>query len=72
MSSAQGDERADPSQIPSAAALHVELRGDDRSRAVAAACRRRDAARAAELAGALAGDPRKRATLVCAGVGIDL
>jgi len=39
---------------------------------VAAACRRRDAARAAQLAGTLAGDPRKRAMLVCAGVGIDL
>jgi hypothetical protein len=72
MSSAEGEDRADPSQIPSATTLHFELRGDDRARAVAAACRRRDAARAAKLAGALAGDPRKRATLVCAGVGIDL
>jgi len=72
MSSAEGDDRADPSRIPSAAAIHVELRGEDQARAVAAACRRRDAARAAELAGRLAGDPRKRATRVCAGVGIDL
>jgi len=72
MTSAEGDDRADPSRIPSAAAIHVELRGEDRSRAVAAACRRRDAARAAQLAGKLAGDPRKRAALVCAGVGIDL
>jgi len=72
MSSAEGDDRADPSQIPSAAAIHLELRGEDRARAVAAACRRRDAARAAQFAGRLAGDPRKRAALVCAGVGIDL
>jgi len=41
-------------------------------RAVAAACRLRDAARAAQLAGPLAGDARRRATLVCAGAGIDL
>ena len=72
MSSAEGDDRADPSRIPSPAALHIELRSDDRVRAVAAACRRRDAARAAGLAGALVGDARRRATLVCAGEGIDL
>jgi protein-disulfide isomerase len=72
MSSAQGDDRADPSRVPSAAAIHVELRSEDRVRAVAAACRRHDAARAAQLAGALAGDARRRATLVCAGAGIDL
>jgi protein-disulfide isomerase len=72
MSAAQGEDRADPSRIPSAAAIHVELRDDDRVRAVAAACRRRDVARAAQLAGALAGDARRRAMLVCAGAGIDL
>ncbi|HMG57422.1 MAG TPA: thioredoxin domain-containing protein [Kofleriaceae bacterium] len=72
MSQAIGDERADPSRIPSLAAHRVELRGDDQVRAVAAACRRRDVPRAAELAGRLAGDPRQRAALVCAGVGIDL
>jgi protein-disulfide isomerase len=72
MSAAQGEERGDPSRIPSAAAAHVELRGEDRVRAVSAACRRHDAARAAELAGPLAGDPKRRASLVCAGVGIDL
>jgi protein-disulfide isomerase len=72
MSGAQGEDRADPSRIPSAAAIHVELRGEDRARAVAAACRLHDAARAAQLAGPLAGDPRRRAALVCAGVGIDL
>lgn len=72
MSAAQGEDRGDPSRIPSAAAIHVELRGEDRVRAVAAACRRHDAARAAELAGPLSGDPKRRASLVCAGVGIDL
>ncbi|HET9620803.1 MAG TPA: thioredoxin domain-containing protein [Kofleriaceae bacterium] len=72
MSAAQGDDRADPASIPSVAASHIELRNDDRVRAVSAACRRRDAARAAELAGPLSGDPKKRARLVCAGVGIDL
>lgn len=72
MSAAKGDDRGDPSRIPSAAAIHVELRGEDRVRAVSAACLRHDAARAAELAGPLSGDPKRRATLVCAGVGIDL
>ena len=51
---------------------HVELRGEDRMRTVAAACRRHDAVRVAEIAGKLAGDPRRRATRVCAGAGIDL
>jgi protein-disulfide isomerase len=72
MSSAEGEDRADPSRIPSAAALRIELRGEDRMRAVAAACRRRDAARATELAKMLAGDWRRRAKQVCAGAGIDL
>lgn len=72
MSLASGDDRADPSRIPSLAAHHVELRADDRVRAVAAACRRHDAARTAALAGKLAGDARRRAALVCAGAGIDL
>jgi protein-disulfide isomerase len=72
MSAAQGDDRADPSRIPSAAAIHVELRGEDRARAVSAACRRRDAARAAQLAVTLAGEARRHAALVCAGAGIDL
>lgn len=31
-----------------------------------------NAARVGELAGKLAGDPRRRAALVCAGAGIDL
>jgi protein-disulfide isomerase len=72
MSMATGDDRADPSRIPSVVEHHVELRADDRMRAVAAACRRRDVPRAAELAGKLTGDARRRATLVCAGAGIDL
>jgi protein-disulfide isomerase len=72
MTLATGDDRADPSRIPSIAEHHVELRSDDRMRAVAAACRRHDATRAAQLAGVLAGDPRRRASLVCSGVGIDL
>ncbi|HEU4733641.1 MAG TPA: thioredoxin domain-containing protein [Kofleriaceae bacterium] len=72
MSAAEGDDRADPSQIPSATTIHFELRGDDRARAVEAACRRRDARRAAAFAGGLTGDPRKHAALVCAGAGIDL
>jgi len=72
MSGAEGDDRADPSRIPSPAAIHVELRSEDRVRAVAAACRRHDAARAAQLAGALADDARRRALLVCTGAGIDL
>ncbi|HEX2686282.1 MAG TPA: thioredoxin domain-containing protein [Kofleriaceae bacterium] len=72
MSSAEGDDRADPSRIPSVAAIRIELRSDERARAVAAACRRRDVSRAAELAGGLVGDVRRRAALICAGLGIDL
>jgi protein-disulfide isomerase len=72
MTLATGDDLADPSRIPSIVDHRIELRGEDRMRAVAAACRRHDAARVAELAGKLAGDPRRRATLVCAGAGIDL
>ena len=70
MAKAAGDERADPSRVPSA--THIELRSDDRVRAVAAACRGRDAVRAAELAGPLAGDARQRAARACAGSGVDL
>ena len=77
MTAARGDDRADPSRIPVIAAHPIELRSEERMRAVAAACRRRDAVRAAALARALAGDARagdalRRAALVCAGVGIDL
>jgi protein-disulfide isomerase len=72
MSDAKGFERADPSRVPDPAAAHVALRGDDRSRAVTAACRRRDAARAVQLATGLASVPRQRAAAVCAAAGIDL
>jgi protein-disulfide isomerase len=72
MTAAAGDDRADPSRIPTSTAHPIELRSDDRMRSVAAACRRHDVARAAELAGRLAGDARQRAALVCAGAGIDL
>jgi hypothetical protein len=72
MSMAQGDERADPSSIPQGSVGHLELRAEDRARAVTAACRLRDRVRAAKLVGALDGDPRRRAVAVCAGEGIDL
>src|SRR5262249_7492044 len=58
MSSARAAGRADPSRIPTPATIRIELRSDDRARAVEAACRRRDAARAAQLAGGLAGEAR--------------
>src|SRR5206468_8935993 len=68
MSMAKGEERADPAAIPES--LHVEMRSDDRARAVAAACRRHDGTRAEQLAGALAGDAQQRASAGCAGGGI--
>ena len=70
MSSAIGVDRADPTRIPSA--LQITMRPDDHSRAVAAACRRRDATRALELATGLQGRERRSAMLVCAAAGIDL
>ncbi|HEU4616326.1 MAG TPA: thioredoxin domain-containing protein [Kofleriaceae bacterium] len=72
MSMAQGAERADPSAIPDSTAVRIEMRPEDRGRAVEAACRRRDVARAEALAGSLEGAIRKRAATVCAGEGIDL
>jgi protein-disulfide isomerase len=72
MSTAKGDDLADPASVPAPRGFQLELRSDERARAVAAACRRRDAARAAELARPLAGDARRRAVLVCTGEGIDL
>ncbi|MBS1119315.1 MAG: DSBA-like thioredoxin protein [Deltaproteobacteria bacterium] len=72
MSSAIGVDRADPSTIPDPSAAHIAPRVEDLSRAVAAACRRRDGARANELATGLIGDARRRAMLVCAAGGIDL
>lgn len=72
MSGARGVERADPSRVPDPTAAKIALRPDDRSRAVAAACRRRDHARAIELAVGLGGAARGSAVLVCAAGGIDL
>jgi protein-disulfide isomerase len=72
MSAGAGDDRADPSRVPSPRAIRIAPRSHEAVRAVAAACRRRDAARAIELAHALAGDARRRAARVCAGGGIAL
>jgi protein-disulfide isomerase len=72
MSGATGVDRADPSTIPDVAGMRIAMRADDRGRAVAAACRRRDAKRAGELAAGLTGDAKRRAALVCATGGIDL
>jgi protein-disulfide isomerase len=70
MSMASGEDRADPSAVPQSA--QVEMRDDDRSRAVAAACRRHDAARAGKLAGQLGTAAKKRAANLCTGEGVDL
>ncbi len=72
MNMAQGEDRADPSAVPQTNVGHIELRAEDRGRSVAAACRRRDGARAAKLAAPLAGDSKRRAAAVCSGEGIDL
>ena len=72
MSGAIGSDRADPSRVPDPGTTKIAMRADDRSRAVAAACRRRDIARAKDLAAGLTGTPRRSALLVCAAAGIDL
>jgi protein-disulfide isomerase len=72
MAGAIGDERADPAGVPDSTAIHIELRAEERTRAVDAACRRRDGARAAALARTLEGGAKQRAAAVCAGEGIDL
>jgi protein-disulfide isomerase len=72
MAGALGADRADPSAVPDSSAVKIELRAEDRMRSVAAACRRRDAARATKLAASLDGTSKKRAATVCAGEGIDL
>lgn len=73
MSGATGVDRADPSTIPNVAGMRVAMRMDDLGRAVAAACRRRDAKRAGELAGGITSDVvKRRALAVCAAGGIDL
>ncbi len=72
VASGQGSDRADPSAIPDSAAVHIEMRPEDRARSVEAACRRRDSARAQKLAAPLEGAVKRRAASVCAGEGIDL
>ena len=73
MAMGSGDDRADPSTVPQPSVVgHIEMRAEERSRAVEAACRRRDAARAQQLATKLGGDPKDRAAAVCTGEGVDL
>lgn len=75
MIGAVGEERADPSTVPDASASiggHLEMRSDDRVRAVGAACRRHDGKRAAGLSEKLSDVAKKRAADVCSEQGIDL
>jgi protein-disulfide isomerase len=72
MTMAKGEDLADPSAVPASRSVHIELRAVDRMRAVAAACRRHDAARAAGLAAPLTGALRRTAVAVCTGEGVDL
>ncbi len=72
MSDAIGIERADPSRFPAASGIKIAMRAEDRSRAVTAACRRRDRVRATQLATGLTSDARTRAVAVCFAAGIDL
>lgn len=72
MSMAKGADLADPSAIPTSTIVKIEMRPDDRARAVTAACRRHDAARAKSLANGLAPDLHQRASAVCSGEGVDL
>lgn len=72
MSMAVGDDVADPSAVPTSHVVHIEMRALDRVRAVAAACRRHDGARATMLVAPLSGELRHEAADVCAGEGIDL
>lgn len=72
MSDATGSERADPAAIPGPSSLHMEPTAIDRERSVAAACRRRDGAKAKALAVGLDETRRRRMTDMCAGQGVDL
>jgi len=72
MSMGKGEERADPSALPTNVGMKIELRPEERGRAAVAACRRRDGTRAATLADPLTGELKKRVSSVCAGEGIDL
>lgn len=73
MSAAIGSERADPSALPEASAMHMEPSADDRERAVIAACRGRETARAKSLVHGVTDDARRsRLVTACAPSGIDL
>lgn len=72
MSSAIGVERSDPSRVPDVAGITIAQRPEDRVRSIAAACRQRDAKRAADLARGLSSVVRARVSAVCAAAGIDL
>ncbi len=72
MSDAIGIERADPSRFPTASGIKIAMRAEDRSRAVTAACRRRDSVRANQLAIGLTSTARSHAVGVCFAAGIDL
>jgi hypothetical protein len=72
MSGAQGTDRADPSAVPETQQVRIVMHAEDRGRSVMAACRRRDAARAASMASGLDGELKNRTAAVCAGEGIDL
>jgi len=69
---ADDGEHGDPSRMPAAGTVQLELAPADREAAVVAACRDHDAARAAGLAGRLAGDRKTDVTGACAAYGIDL
>jgi protein-disulfide isomerase len=72
MSSAEGNDRADPSAVPETKQVHIELHAVDRARSVIAACRRHDAERAQAIGATLDGETKRRAATVCAGEGVDL
>jgi protein-disulfide isomerase len=72
MSMATGAELGDPSSVPTSTLVKIQMRGEDRERAVTAACRRHDAARAKALANGLDKDLEQRAAAVCSGEGVDL
>lgn len=72
MSMAQGADLSDPSTVPPSTVVHIEMRPEDRGRAVAAACRLRNGMRARQLLDGLDGETRRRALRICAGEGVDL
>jgi protein-disulfide isomerase len=72
MSSAEGNDRADPSAIPATKQVHIELHAADRARSVIAACRRHDADRAKAIWATLESEAKLRTATACASEGIDL